>query len=198
MAPTLEAWRLELIRDMTQDFKQYTNAQIAEAAHCTPRSISTARSNLRCFGNVRASTNGIGRRRTITPPMLEALCERLLKKPDLYQDEMVVFLWDEFRILVTIHSISRALVSVGWSKKAARRIARGRNIELRDYYLHTILSFRSYHLVYVEESGCDKRSGFRRTGWSLLGVTPCVDVVVSREKSAKGHFRHAGWNIDEP
>lgn len=32
----------------------------------------------------------------ITPPMLEALCERLLEKPDLYQDEMVVFLWDEF------------------------------------------------------------------------------------------------------
>lgn len=92
----------------------------------------------------------------ITPPMLEALCERLLEKPDLYQDEMVIFLWDEFRVLVTIYSIGRALASVGWSKKAARRIARGRNIELRDFYLHTISSFRSYHLVYVDDSGCDK------------------------------------------
>jgi DDE superfamily endonuclease len=26
--------------------------------------------------------------------------------------------------------------------------------------------------VYVDESGCDKRIGFRRTGWSTLGVTP--------------------------
>jgi hypothetical protein len=104
--------------------------------------------------------------------MLEALCERLLEKPDLYQDEMVVFLWDEFRALVTIYSIGRALASVGWSKKAARRIARGQNIELRDFYLHTISSFRSYYLVYVDESGCDKRAGFRRTGWSPLGVTP--------------------------
>jgi hypothetical protein len=104
--------------------------------------------------------------------MIEALCERLLEKPDLYQDEMVVFLLDEFRVLVTTYSISRALASVGWSKKAARRIARERNAELRDYYLHTISSFQSYHLVYVCESGCDKRAGFRRTGWSLLGVTP--------------------------
>jgi hypothetical protein len=31
--------------------------------------------------------------------MLKALCERLLEKLDLYQDEMVVFLWHEFRIL---------------------------------------------------------------------------------------------------
>jgi hypothetical protein len=109
--------------------------------------------------------------------MLEALCERLLEKPDLYQDEMVVFLWDEFRILVTTYSISRALASVGWSKKAARQIAKEQNAELRDYYLHTISSFQSYHLVYVDESGCDKRAGFRRTGWSPLGVTP---VQISR------------------
>ncbi|OGE46893.1 hypothetical protein PENARI_c093G01652 [Penicillium arizonense] len=59
-----------------------STAEIAKAAHCTPRSISTARSNLRCFGSVKAPPNGIGRRRTITPPMLEALCERLLEKPD--------------------------------------------------------------------------------------------------------------------
>jgi transposase len=26
--------------------------------------------------------------------------------------------------------------------------------------------------VYVDESGCDRRVGFRRTGWSPLGVTP--------------------------
>lgn len=102
MAPTLEPWQLELIRDMIQDSQSYTNAEIAKAAQCTPRSISTARSNLRCFGRARAPPNGIGRRRTITPPMLEALCERLFEMPDLYQGEMVVFLWDEFRVLVTI------------------------------------------------------------------------------------------------
>jgi hypothetical protein len=26
--------------------------------------------------------------------------------------------------------------------------------------------------VFVHESGCDKRVGHRRTGWSPLGVTP--------------------------
>jgi transposase len=26
----------------------------------------------------------------------------------------------------------------------------------------------------------------------------CVGVVGSRKQSARGHFRHAGWSIDEP
>ena len=38
--------------------------------------------------------------------------------------------------------------------------------------ISTLSDFRSYHLVYVDESGCDKRIGFRRTGWSPIGVAP--------------------------
>ena len=84
---------------------------------------------------------------------------------------MVGFLWDEFDILVTISSIGRALASAGWSKKVARRVAQERNADLRDFYLYSLPAFRSYHLVYIDESGCNKRIGFRRTGWSPLGVT---------------------------
>lgn len=61
LAPKLKPWRLKLIRDMIQDSQLYTDAEIAKAAHYIPRSISTARSNLRCFGSARAPPNGIGR-----------------------------------------------------------------------------------------------------------------------------------------
>jgi transposase len=109
--------------------------------------------------------------------MLEALCEHLLEKPGLYLDEMVIFLWDEFEILVITSSISRALASYGWSKKNIQQREKERNADLRDAYLHAISEYQSYHLVFVDESGCDKRIGFRRTGWSPLGAAP---VQVSR------------------
>jgi transposase len=114
--------------------------------------------------------------------MLEALCEHLFEKPELYQDEMAVFLWDEFEVLVSTFSISRALTFIGWSKKAARRVAKERNQDLRDFYLHNLSAFRSYHLVYVDESGCDKRIGFRRTGWSSLGVAPVQIAQFHRDR----------------
>lgn len=98
--------------------------------------------------------------------------QHLSEKPGLYLDEMAVFLWDEFRTLVTTSSIRRALVSKGWSKKSTRKQARERNADLREWYLHNLSDFQSYQLVSVDESGCDKRVGFRRTGWSPLGVSP--------------------------
>jgi hypothetical protein len=55
--------------------------------------------------------------------MLDALRERLLEKPGLYLDQLVVFIQDDFNILVTKATISRALKSIGWSKKKARHVA---------------------------------------------------------------------------
>lgn len=177
MAPRLAVSQLILIRDMLISGEPLTASQIAEAAGCSERSVKNIRSNLRLFGSVRAPPNRVGRRRSITPVTLEALCDHLLEKPGLYLDEMALFIWDEFDTLTTTSTISRALTSIGWSKKTIRRKAREQNVDLRDSYLHDLSEFHSYHLVYIDESGCDKRIGFRRTGWSPLGVAP---VQISR------------------
>lgn len=181
MAPNLAASQHALIRDMILS-KSLTTSQMADAAGCSERSIRAIKSNLRYFGTTKAPANGGGRPRKITPPMLETLCERLLDKPGLYLDEMAIFLWDEFQILVTKSSISRALASAGWSKKVARQVAQQRNVDLRDFYLHKLSEFRSYHLVYVDESGCDRRVGSRRTAWSPVGVTPVQITQFRREQ----------------
>jgi transposase len=146
---------------LDNSLKTYEMANVAE---CSERSIKAIRSNFRCFGSTKAPPNGGGRLRSISPLMLKSLCEYLLEKLDLYLEEMVLFLWDEFEVLVLTHSISKALKSISWSKKAARRIAKEQNPNLRDLYLYNLLAFRSYHLVYIDESGCDKLIGFRRTG----------------------------------
>jgi hypothetical protein len=85
---------------------------------------------------------------------------------------MELFFLDEFDVSVPKSTISDALHRIGWSKKTARQKAKERNPDLRDDYCHLISEFSSYHLVYVDESGCDKRIGIRRTGWSPLGTTP--------------------------
>ena len=159
----------------------HTANEIANVAGCSARSVKSIRSNIRTFGTAKAPWNGGGRPRSITPPMLEALREHLFEKPDQYLDEMVVFLWDEFGVLLTVSTISRTLKSIKWSKKQCRLVAKGRNADLRDYYLRNLSSYSSYQLVYVDESGCDKRIGFRRTGWSPLGTTPVKAAQYQRE-----------------
>lgn len=112
----------------------------------------------------------------VDEPRLRRLClmysEHLLEKPDEDLDDMVVVLWDEFETLVSRWTVSRALASRNWTAKTIRRITSGRNADLRDYYEYTVSEILSYQRVYVDESGCDKRIGFRRRGWSPRGVTP--------------------------
>jgi hypothetical protein len=134
--------------------KSLRNAQMARIACCSMRSIRTIRTNLRFFGTTKAAPNSVGRPRSITPPILGALCDRLIEKPHMYRDETALFLWDEFDVQVTSSSIGRA--SVCRSKKIARRAAQERNADLRDFYLSNLSEFRSYHLVYIDESDCDK------------------------------------------
>lgn len=114
--------------------------------------------------------------------MLNTLCEHLLEKPGLYLNEMVIFIWNKFRTLVTTLSIRRALTLTGWSKKSIHQRAKEQNTELREFYFCNISEFDLYHLVYVDESGCDKRIRFRRTGWSPLSVTPVQVSQFHRDK----------------
>jgi transposase len=181
MAPNLAESQHAMIGDMISS-KLFKANEIAGAASCSSRSVYAIKSNIQCFGATKAPSNGGGRPRSVTPPMLDALCEHLLEKPGLCQDEMVLFLLDEFNIQVSTFSIGRALRSIGWTKKTIRRVAKGRNADLRDLYLHNTADFRSYHYVFVDESGCDKRIGFRRTGWSPLGVTPVQVAQFQREQ----------------
>lgn len=152
MAPNLAASQRNLIHDMIIS-KSFTARQIADAAGYSIRGVKPFRLNMRFFGTMKAPWNGGGRPRSITPSMLEALREHLVEKPDQYLDEMVLYLWDEFKISASTSGVSRALKSIGWSKKTCHLVAKGRNADLRDYYMYQLSSFRSYQLVYVDESG---------------------------------------------
>ena len=110
MAPRLSPLKLVLIRDMIES-KSFTTSEMAEQAECSKQTIISIRNNLRQFGSLYALQTRVGRKRTVTPLMIEALCDHLYEKPGLYLEEMVVFLWDEFQAMVTTSSIRRALIA---------------------------------------------------------------------------------------
>ena len=103
---------------------------------------------MRLFGSARSPQVRVGRPSNIIPVMLDALCDHLAEKPDLYVEEMAVFLWDEFGVLPSLSSIKRALSCAGWTRKKAQQKAKEQSPELRDFYQHKLSKFRSYHLVF--------------------------------------------------
>jgi hypothetical protein len=80
--------------------RKHPPAEIADAATCSMRGVYRIKRNLRCFGTTKAPSNGVGRPRSIIPPILDALCEHLLGIPGLYHYEMVDFVRTYFQFHV--------------------------------------------------------------------------------------------------
>jgi hypothetical protein len=59
-----------MIRRKLRDDKALKDDDIAKTADCSDRTVHRIRSNLRLFGSTKAPSNGAGRPKTITPPML--------------------------------------------------------------------------------------------------------------------------------
>lgn len=165
MARNIDSWQRKMITHMTCSKNRLTTSQMAKVAQCSERSITKIRKNLRLFGSARSPQVSVSRQPSIAPIMFDGLCDHLAEKPGLYVEEMAIFLRDEFNILPSSSSIKRALSHAGWTKKKAQQKAKEQNPQIRDLYQHKLSDFRSYHLVFVDESVCDKRIGYRRTGW---------------------------------
>lgn len=145
--------------------------EIADIASCSKRTVTRARANVRAFGTPYAPKAARAPRSRILPHVLDALLDRLLVKPDLYLDEMADFEWDEFELKVSEDSVRRSLKAYGWSKKKTQRVACERDLDLREACLRELSEYRSYQLVFVDESGCDTvacRSGFTPTLFDVI------------------------------
>lgn len=176
MAPNIALAQRRLIEDAIyvklRGGNAPTDEDIAKIAASTTRTVRRNRSNLFRFGTTRAPSNGAGRPKTITPNMLTALRDQLVLNPCMRQRDMVAFLLKEFDVHVTRYSVSRALKSAGYTKKVTRTIAKERNPDLRAEHIYERSLLRSYQLVYIDESGCDKSIGIKNKGYAPKGVTP--------------------------
>lgn len=181
MAPHLAQSQRIQLRDMIR-LASIPDKTIADIVNCSLRSVVRARANLRVFGNLHAPRNSGGRQPCVLPHILETLIDHLLMKPDLYLDEMADFIWEEFELEVSEYSIRRSLRACKWSKKRNRQVAYERDPDLRDAFLHELSEYKSFQLVFVDESGCDTRSGVRRTGWAPRGVPPVQTARLHREQ----------------
>lgn len=71
--------------------KRLGNPQIAQIAICSERTVTELCRKLRLYGTTRPQLVCAGRPPSITSLMLEALCDRLTEKPELYIEEVAVF-----------------------------------------------------------------------------------------------------------
>ena len=181
MAPYLDDASRLLIKALLK--KGFTSRVIASAI---PSKVWAIQRIQQSFEMPTLKKKSVGRHSHITLPMRQALYDKLIEQPYLYRCKMADFLYRKFGERISERSIGRALRSIGWTRKTIHRIAQQRNTDLQDYYIHRISKYKSYQLVFVDESRCDGRGGYRRWEWSPKGSSAHHITKLSHRK---------GWNI---
>lgn len=161
----------------------FSNEDIAESIPCTTRAVRRARLTHSRFGTTTVPSSRTSPDPTITPVIRDALCSQLIKEPDMVRREMITFIRDKFGEDVSVTSITRALQANRMTWKTMRRVAQQQRPELRHFYQYRLkmAGCRSYHLVFIDESGIDKPCVFRRKGWAKEGIAPVQKARFQRE-----------------
>ncbi|KAH7490458.1 hypothetical protein FOMA001_g2258 [Fusarium oxysporum f. sp. matthiolae] len=180
MAPRLSDADHEMMKAMIQRGEPIK--QIAQAIPCDPRTVRKAKARYRLFESTKAPPNRVGRYKKVTPYKRDALLDRLTEHPTTDRSEMVTFLRDEFEDEVSLSTISRLLKDAQWTRKNCHRVAQQRNPQLRDLYLYKLSKYKSYQMIFIDESGADRRVGYRNKGWAPSGVTPIQVGKFNREQ----------------
>ncbi|QPC62912.1 hypothetical protein HYE67_005143 [Fusarium culmorum] len=180
MAPRLSDTNHKKIQAMIQ--RGEATKQIAQAIPCDPRTVRKARARYRLFESTKAPANHVGRHRKVTPYKRDALLNRLADHPTTDRSEMIIFLRDEFKDNVSLSTISHLLKDARWTRKNCHRIAQQRTPQLRDLYLYKLFKYKSYQMIFIDESGADRRVGYRNKGWAPSGVTPIQVGKFNREQ----------------
>ena len=97
------------------------------------------------------------------------ILELVIERPGIYLREIQCELKDETGTDVSISTICNFLHKNGFTRQRLTRIAVQRNEELRAKYKQDISIFHPEMLVFIDETGSDRRDTMRKFGYSLRG-----------------------------
>lgn len=99
----------------------------------------------------------------------------ILDNPGIYLNEIRDKLFDKFGVPLALSTICKTLKSMGCSRQVMCRVARQRSDDLRARYMAEISMYDPKMLIWLDESGCDRRNYLRKYGYSVRGK-PVTDL----------------------
>ena len=108
------------------------------------------------------------------------LLHLILENHGIYLYEIQQKLESLFGARVSTATICRTLRSMGCSRQVMRSVAIQRSDALRSRFMADISIYDPQMLVWLDETGCDRRNTLRKYGYSLRGIPVCDHRLLVR------------------
>ena len=147
----------------------------AEISQLVCVSTKTVKRYIRKFeltGEVLPAPNWHGPKRLLGDFEQLFLLQTILRNPGIYLHEIRAKLLAKFGVPVGSSTICKTLKHMGCSRQVIQHVAIQRNELLRAKFMAEISTYDPSTLIWIDESGCDRRHSTRKWGYSLRGMTP--------------------------
>ena len=164
---------------------------IEQVAHDTYVSHSSVERFVHLFhttGDVTSLQQKHGPNRKLSEFEELTVLQSFLNKPGIYLSEVQEDLFDITGTWVDIATICRTAKRLGLRRQKMKKVADRRSDVLRACYMVEIEEFHPDMLVFIDETGCERRNLVRKYGYGLRGIPPVSHqlLVYGKRVSAIG------------
>ena len=104
------------------------------------------------------------------------------ENPTIYLYEIKQELEKMFGVSVCVSTICKTIKLMGFTRKTIHHIALQQSEQLRAEFMAKISVYDPKMIVWLDESGCDRRNSARKYGYSLRGIPVCDHRILCRGK----------------
>lgn len=149
----------------------YTHAQVARNLSVDRSTVSRIIQRFRVSGSVSKKKYPKERAfRKLTEPARLMILHLVITKPGIYLREIQRELLNVLMLEVELSTLCKFLHSYGFSHQKMCLVALQRDHKLRQQYLLDIQEYNPEMIIFLDETGCDKRDAARRYGYSMRGI----------------------------
>lgn len=149
-----------------------TPTTISRLLHVSSRTVTRYVELFNRTGDVLPRTRRNGPHRLLGQHEQIVLLRLILESPGIFLYEVQRELYDQYGLDVSTSTICRTLRFMGCSRQRIQRIALQRSDECRARFMAEISMYDPEMLVWIDETGCDRRNSLRRYGYSIRGMPP--------------------------
>lgn len=110
------------------------------------------------------------------------LLRLIAETPGIYLHELRDELFQMFGVHVSASTICRTLRFMGCTRQAIRQIALQQSEVLRAQFMAMVSMYDPRMLIWLDESGCDRRHSMRKYAYSIRGMPMCDHRILCRGK----------------
>ena len=161
-------WRavwLHLIRRLSY-------AEIAEVLFMCEKSVKRYIDMFNSTGSVAPTKQNNGPQRLLSEDEQLIVVQSVIHQPGVYLHEVQNVLFCATGKHVDVSTICRTLSRLGFTRQKLQVVALQRSEELRLKFMAEISAFDPNTLLWIDETGSNRRDCIRQYGYSLRGVTP--------------------------